>query len=201
MEIFGWKIFEKFYSIKINSNVEIFFLSKKFISLLSIVNNETTTDEIHCILSTMEIENFCRRLYIFFFFHILFNGKTSVKISLQDILYVITNFLTIMISFVKIIIIMIYKKEFIDMILYMEKNFWNVKYDFQEEEILNNYRKTCIFFVTSVSTIGICAMISYTITPIIGEQNEISIIFFLKFANLKENLIIDVLHFSCGRIR
>lgn len=68
MEIFGWKIFEKFYSIKINSNVEIFFLSKKFISLLSIVNNETTTDEIHCILSTMEIENFCRRLYIFFFF-------------------------------------------------------------------------------------------------------------------------------------
>lgn len=86
------------------------------------------------------------------------------------------------------------------MILYMEKNFWNVKYDFQEEEILNNYRKTCIFFVTSVSTIGICAMISYTITPIIGEQNEISIIFLLKFANLKENLIIDVLHFSCGGI-
>lgn len=111
--------------------------------------------------------------------------RLLIKISFQDILYVITNFLTVMISFVKIIIIMIYKKEFIDMILYMEKNFWNVKYDFQEEEILNNCRKTCIFFVTSVSTIGICAMISYAITPIIGEQNEISIIFFLKFANFK----------------
>lgn len=130
--------------------------------------------------------------------------RLLIKISFQDILYVITNFLTVMISFVKIIIIMIYKKEFIDMILYMEKNFWNVKYDFQEEEILNNCRKTCIFFVTSVSTIGICAMISYAITPIIGEQNEISIIFFLKFANFKRKftrLIIKLLlHFSCGRI-
>ncbi|XP_012345366.1 odorant receptor 13a-like [Apis florea] len=97
------------------------------------------------------------------YFTFMYNG---------DILYVITNFLTVMISFVKIIIIMIYKKEFIDMILYMEKNFWNVKYDFQEEEILNNCRKTCIFFVTSVSTIGICAMISYAITPIIEYYTE-----------------------------
>lgn len=126
-------------------------------------------------------------VYTFFFQKKMFflTERLLIKISFQDILYVITNFLTVMISFVKIIIIMIYKKEFIDMILYMEKNFWNVKYDFQEEEILNNCRKTCIFFVTSVSTIGICAMISYAITPIIGEQNEISIIFFLKFANFK----------------
>ena len=62
-----------------------------------------------------------------------------------------------------------HKKEFINLIVYMQENFWNVKYDIHEKEILDDCKKICAFFVSSVTAIGICAIIAYLTTPFTGR--------------------------------
>ena len=89
--------------------------------------------------------------------------------SFQDILYVTTNILTVTMGLIKICIIMTHKEEFINLIVYVQQHFWNVKYDFREKEILNNCKKTCTFFVCSVTIMGACAIVAYLTTPVIGR--------------------------------
>ncbi|XP_043512091.1 odorant receptor 13a-like [Frieseomelitta varia] len=117
---------------------------------------------------------FCRKLEEVF--NLLVFGQVSLfsllicldgYLILMDILYVITNLLTVVMSLLKICIILMHKSEFLNLIIYMQQNFWNVDYDFREKEILNNCKRTCAFFVSSVTSIGICAMLSYVITPIL----------------------------------
>ena len=71
---------------------------------------------------------------------------------------------------IKICIIMKHKEEFIKLIMYVQQNFWNVKYDFREKEILDNCKKTCTFFVCSVTIMGTCAILAYLTTPLIGRS-------------------------------
>ncbi|XP_043600909.1 odorant receptor 13a-like [Bombus pyrosoma] len=86
-----------------------------------------------------------------------------------DILYVITNILTVTMGLIKICIIMNHKEEFMKLIVYMQQHFWNVKYDFREKEILDNCKKTCTFFVCSVTVMGTCAILAYLTTPLIAN--------------------------------
>ncbi|XP_031371293.1 odorant receptor 13a-like [Apis dorsata] len=86
-----------------------------------------------------------------------------------DILYVVTNALSMMMITVKICMIVMHKEEFINLIVYMQENFWNDNYDFHEREILENCKRTCAFFVSLVTTIGICAILSYLATPLIVQ--------------------------------
>ncbi|XP_033361966.1 odorant receptor 4-like [Bombus vosnesenskii] len=86
-----------------------------------------------------------------------------------DILYVTTNILTVTMGLIKICIIMKHKKEFIKLIVYVQQRFWNVKYDFREKEILNDCKKTCTFFVCSVTIMGTFAILAYLTTPLIGN--------------------------------
>lgn len=52
----------------------------------------------------------------------------------------------------------------------MQENFWNDNYhDFREKEIFENCKRTCAFFVSLVTTIGIFAILSYLATPLIGK--------------------------------
>lgn len=95
-----------------------------------------------------------------------------VNNSLQDILYVVTNNITLIISLVKICNIIIYKGKFLNLIVNMQENFWNVNYDYHEKEILDDCKKICIFFISSVTTIAICAIISYLMTPFIGRLSN-----------------------------
>ncbi|XP_016904178.2 uncharacterized protein LOC107992669 [Apis cerana] len=90
------------------------------------------------------------------YFTFLYNG---------DVLYALTNNITMVIGLIKIYVILLYKGKFLNLIVYMQQNFWNVNYDCHEKEILDDCRKTCIFFVSSITTIGTCAMISYLMTP------------------------------------
>ena len=62
-----------------------------------------------------------------------------------------------------------HKKQFINLIVYMQDNFWNVKYDIREKEIFDNCKKVCAFFVSCVTTIGICAIAAYLTTPFTGR--------------------------------
>ncbi|XP_031371291.1 LOW QUALITY PROTEIN: odorant receptor 13a-like [Apis dorsata] len=97
------------------------------------------------------------------YFTLLYNG---------DILYVVTNNITLIISLVKICNIIIYKGKFLNLIVNMQENFWNVNYDYHEKEILDDCKKICIFFISSVTTIAICAIISYLMTPFIAQSGS-----------------------------
>ncbi|XP_003249267.2 odorant receptor 13a [Apis mellifera] len=97
------------------------------------------------------------------YFTLLYNG---------DILYAMTNTITTIMALIKICIILTYKGKFLNLIVYMQQNFWNVDYDCQEKEILDDCRKTCIFFISSVTTIGMCTVMSYLTTPVITQSGS-----------------------------
>ncbi|PBC27162.1 Odorant receptor Or2 [Apis cerana cerana] len=56
--------------------------------------------------------------------------------------------------------------------VYMQQNFWNVNYDHREKKILDDCRKTCIFFISCVTTMAICAMICYIMIPFIAQSGS-----------------------------
>ncbi|XP_003494285.1 odorant receptor 4-like [Bombus impatiens] len=125
----------------------------------------------HSIFATVEITRD-------FYFTIFYKG---------DILYVTTNILTVTMGLIKICIIMAHKEEFINLIVYVRQHFWNVKYNFREKEILDDCRKTCTFFVCSVTIMGACAIIAYLITPVIanaGKNNSERVLPFNIWLNL-----------------
>ncbi|XP_050594980.1 uncharacterized protein LOC126924480 [Bombus affinis] len=125
----------------------------------------------HSIFATVEITRD-------FYFTILYKG---------DILYVTTNILTVTMGLIKICIIMTHKEEFINLIVYVQQHFWNVKYDFREKEILDNCKKTCTFFVCSVTIMGACAIVAYLTTPVIanaGKNNSERVLPFNIWLNL-----------------
>ncbi|XP_050594246.1 odorant receptor 63a-like isoform X1 [Bombus affinis] len=86
-----------------------------------------------------------------------------------DTLYALANTMSLILTLVKVCVIVVHKKEFMNLVVYMEQHFLAVKYDFHEKEILNNCRKICAFFISSVTTIGICAILSYISTPFIAQ--------------------------------
>ncbi|XP_076759020.1 odorant receptor 4-like [Xylocopa sonorina] len=98
-----------------------------------------------------------------------------------DVLYVFTNILTVVMALIKIYIILMHKVEFLDLIAYMQDKFWNVDHDTNEEAILENCRRTCIFFISGVSLIGVCVMFSYVSSPFTahssGNESERLLIF------------------------
>ncbi|CAD1468956.1 unnamed protein product [Heterotrigona itama] len=128
------------------------------------------------------------------YFTLLYKGVSIVQLN-NDVLYVITNVLTVVMGLIKMYTILMHKSEFINLIIYMQQNFWIVNYDFREKEILDNCRKTCTFFISSVTTIGVCAMLSYTITPIIDIFRKKTIRTFVA-ANVGKNQSERVLPFN-----
>ncbi|XP_017766919.1 PREDICTED: odorant receptor 49b-like [Eufriesea mexicana] len=91
-----------------------------------------------------------------------------------DVLYIMSNNLSLTMSVVKVFIIIAHQEEFLGLIMYMQQHFWNVNYDFHEREILSSCKKICTIFVSGVSLIGICAMLCYIITPFFehARRNE-----------------------------
>ncbi|CAL7937527.1 unnamed protein product [Xylocopa violacea] len=91
-------------------------------------------------------------------------------INKDDIFYVLTNSLTICMALAKIYIILMHKAEFLDLIAYMEDKFWNVNYENEEKKILDGCRKTCMFFVLTVSIVGLCVTVCYIMNPLIARR-------------------------------
>nr|XP_033203185.1 odorant receptor 13a-like [Bombus vancouverensis nearcticus] len=157
-------------------------LSKFFLRSIGLWISENSAEErrmkimiiytvLHSIFATVEITRD-------FYFTIFYKG---------DILYVTTNILTVTMGLIKICIIMAHKEEFINLIVYVRQHFWNVKYNFREKEILDDCRKTCTFFVCSVTIMGACAIVAYLITPVIanaGKNNSERVLPFNIWLNL-----------------
>ncbi|XP_061939166.1 odorant receptor 13a-like isoform X1 [Apis cerana] len=126
------------------------------------------------------------------YFTWIYNGVRVYYICMKllavtDILYALANYMSVMMILVKICVIVVHKSEFINLIVYMQQYFWNVNYDSREKEILNSCKKTCAFFVSSVTFIGICAILSYLMTPFtarIGNNESERVLPFNMWLNL-----------------
>nr|XP_003704158.1 PREDICTED: odorant receptor 13a-like [Megachile rotundata] len=87
--------------------------------------------------------------------------------DLSAALYVACNLSIVALTSFKVFILVLYRSELADLILYMQEHFWHCEYDEREKAILASCRKTCIFFTISVTFIGECAVFSYLVTPIV----------------------------------
>ncbi|XP_026674947.1 uncharacterized protein LOC108631824 isoform X3 [Ceratina calcarata] len=90
----------------------------------------------------------------------------------SDILYNITNSLSLWIGTVKVSIVLLHKVEFLNLIVYMREKFWTADYDAHEKNIVDKCRRTCIFFICCVTTVGMCVMALYIITPFLSQSQN-----------------------------
>ncbi|XP_076175228.1 odorant receptor 13a-like [Ptiloglossa arizonensis] len=87
-------------------------------------------------------------------------------------LYITCNVLSTIMVLIKLLIILIHRMEFLELILFMEKHFWNAEYDYHEKNILASVRRTCISFTIVVTLTGHGAIMGYLITPIIHNMGK-----------------------------
>ncbi|XP_076241042.1 odorant receptor 43a-like [Calliopsis andreniformis] len=83
--------------------------------------------------------------------------------------YVGCNILSLCLILVKLFILIIHRREFIDLILYTYKNFWHLNYDINEKLLLANCKKICIMCMVILNSCGLLTVISYILTPIIAN--------------------------------
>nr|XP_003704157.1 PREDICTED: odorant receptor 13a-like [Megachile rotundata] len=89
--------------------------------------------------------------------------------DLNATLYVLCNLLSVSLTAFKVHVLVLYRTELAELIVYMQDHFWHCKYDEREKAILANCRKTCVFFTISVTCIGECAVVAYIVTPIVAS--------------------------------
>ncbi|XP_076677887.1 odorant receptor 13a-like [Andrena cerasifolii] len=103
------------------------------------------------------------------------------------VLYIACSILSLLMIFIKVFVLTIHKVEFIELILYMQEDFWNASYNFREKEILDDVRKICIVFTFFVTLAGHCSIAGYLITPVIanaGKNESARILPFNMWLNL-----------------
>ncbi|XP_033361963.1 odorant receptor 30a-like [Bombus vosnesenskii] len=84
-----------------------------------------------------------------------------------DCAYTACNILCLIMVLLKLSVVFIHKKEFIELLVYTHKNFWHTNYSYNELLLLQNCRKISI---VCISLINVCAqgtVFGYVLTPIV----------------------------------
>ncbi|XP_076175227.1 odorant receptor 4-like [Ptiloglossa arizonensis] len=84
-----------------------------------------------------------------------------------DIITSVCNTSVVFICVTKISALIVYKMEFLQLIMFMKEHFWEVDYNHEEKQIVDNVRKTCTYFTTLVTFSAQCTLASNVGTPII----------------------------------
>lgn len=96
----------------------------------------------------------------------------------------------------KLSVVFIHKKEFIELLVYTHKNFWHTNYSYNELLLLQNCRKISI---VCISLINVCAqgtVFGYVLTPIVGtcidSSGSIDVFpVYEKCQTLRQNLFVS----------
>ncbi|XP_076175221.1 odorant receptor 10-like [Ptiloglossa arizonensis] len=92
----------------------------------------------------------------------------------SDCAYTACNILCLIMVLLKLFVILVNRKKFIDLLLYSYKHIWHTNYDFNEKVMLANCKRICTL---SIALINCCAQgtsVSYILTPIMANigQNQ-----------------------------
>ncbi|XP_026674957.1 uncharacterized protein LOC108631831 [Ceratina calcarata] len=94
--------------------------------------------------------------------------------NFSDCVYIACNISYLAIDLFKISVLYAHRREFYDLIRFMQKTFWNAKYNTDEKLILNDGKRLCVIFTIIVTfcTQGTCT--GYMVTPLIANigRNE-----------------------------
>ncbi|CAK9795858.1 hypothetical protein ANTPLA_LOCUS547 [Anthophora plagiata] len=86
--------------------------------------------------------------------------------NFSDCAYTACNILSLVMVFLKVTVIIVHKKKFIDLLEYTYKNFWHINYDYNELLLLKNCRTVSTRCLTLVTFCCQGTVVSYVIAPI-----------------------------------
>ncbi|XP_017795357.1 PREDICTED: odorant receptor 13a-like [Habropoda laboriosa] len=87
-------------------------------------------------------------------------------------MYMACNSLALVLDIIKIFVLLVRKKKFLGLIEYMQKNFWHLNYDQDENSIIAHAKRTCIYFVCVFSFCSQSTVFSYIIRPFVSNLGK-----------------------------
>ncbi|KAG7190905.1 hypothetical protein KM043_006965 [Ampulex compressa] len=87
----------------------------------------------------------------------------------SEMIYVACGTFTLLMALFKILVLYVHRTDFLNLILYTQKNFWHTNYDAYECKILAECKKKCTFFVCSFTTLSQGTIISYIVNPVVDN--------------------------------
>ncbi|XP_054009118.1 odorant receptor 13a-like [Hylaeus anthracinus] len=87
--------------------------------------------------------------------------------NLSECLYNAANILTVGMSLFKLLVLFPHRKDFLNLIRYLERKFLHADYDFYEKMVLDTCKRTSTFFICTFTYSCHGALISYVLHPII----------------------------------
>ncbi|KZC14206.1 Putative odorant receptor 13a [Dufourea novaeangliae] len=103
---------------------------------------------------------------------VLFRDLYFCRSDSNMALYAVCNILNKLIVSIKLIVLTAHRGEFLDLLTYMQKHFWNGNYDHHEKTIIATSLKNCILFTTIVTAISHITLVCFLITPIIENKGK-----------------------------
>lgn len=79
----------------------------------------------------------------------------------------------------KLFVLFVHRKEFIDLLVYTHENFWHTNYTNNELLLLQNCKRISMLCITLINVCAQGTIVSYVLTPIVGES--LFFFLFLKF--------------------
>ncbi|CAK9809327.1 Odorant receptor 13a [Anthophora quadrimaculata] len=86
--------------------------------------------------------------------------------NFSDCAYTACNILSLVMVLLKVTVIIVHKKKFIDLLKYAYKNFWHINYDYNELLLLKNCRTISTRCITLITFCCQGTVVSYVIAPI-----------------------------------
>lgn len=79
------------------------------------------------------------------------------------------NMLSIAAPLLKLITLIVHRKDFFYLILYLQRKFLHGDYDDYERNIVLNCKRKCTFFTCSLTFTTLATVVSYIINPLVGK--------------------------------
>ncbi|XP_017795359.1 PREDICTED: odorant receptor 13a-like [Habropoda laboriosa] len=87
-------------------------------------------------------------------------------------MYMACNSIALVLDIIKIFVLVVRKKKFLGLIEYMQKNFFHLNYDQDENSIIAHAKRTCIYFVCVFSFCSQSTVFSYIIRPFVSNLGK-----------------------------
>ncbi|XP_076758960.1 odorant receptor Or2-like [Xylocopa sonorina] len=92
--------------------------------------------------------------------------------NFSDCAYIACMILVVVIDLIKLFVLVVHKKTFLRLIVYMQKHFWHFDYDDYETLIVADIKHMCVYFVCVFSFFCQSTDFLYTVRPIISNMGK-----------------------------
>lgn len=83
--------------------------------------------------------------------------------------YTACNILCLIMVLLKLFVLFVHRKEFIDLLVYTHEHFWHTNYTYNELLLVEKCKRICMLCITLINVCAQGTIVSYVLTPIVGE--------------------------------